>query len=83
MQKKVNTSQARSAARLALQNMDSLGFTPTPELFTVFYNYALSEPPELKQELGKAFAKPETLSEGYYYQLYERFHRRRDGHISR
>jgi len=73
MKKPVETKQARSAARLALQNLDTLGFAPTPELFTVFYHYALSEPPALKTELGRAFGDPKRLTESYLYTLYEEY----------
>ncbi|MCR9175354.1 MAG: diguanylate cyclase [Alphaproteobacteria bacterium] len=66
-------TKARKFATQAVENINAMEFTATPELFTVFFSFASGAPKGLKDELDDAFFKPGGFSEDFCYQLYEKY----------
>lgn len=73
MTMKFDKAKAKKLATQAIENINTMDFTVTPELFTVFFAYAAGDPKGLKDELADAFFQPGGFSEGFCYQLYEKY----------
>ena len=73
MELSFNKAKAREFAAQAIENINAMDFTATPELFALFFAYASGSPRGLKDELADAFFQPGGISEGFCYKLYEKY----------
>lgn len=73
METSLDKAKAREFAAQAIENINAMDFTATPELFALFFAYASGTPRGLKDELADAFFLPGGMSEGFCYKLYEKY----------
>ena len=70
--------QRSEIAASALERLRSLGISPTPPHFAVWYSYFAGDNPELKRALDGLLKGPEPVTEQASRAVYDRFFRPRD-----